>query len=60
VKNITEVHKLSTTNPVVAGNRFAVGRHMDTTVKGFGRVTLDEIMLYEVKDGQIVLEQFFY
>ena len=32
----------------------------DITVKGFGRIKIDEIMLYEVKDGQIVLEQFFY
>jgi hypothetical protein len=60
VKKIEEVHKLYTTHPVVAGNHFAIGRGMDTTVKGFGRVKIDEIILYEVKDGQIVLEQFFY
>jgi hypothetical protein len=29
-------------------------------VQGFGRIQINEIMLYEVKDGQIVLEQFFY
>jgi predicted ester cyclase len=44
----------------VGGNHFAVGREMDITVKGFGRIKMDEIMLYEVKDGQIVSEQFFY
>jgi hypothetical protein len=60
VKKIEEVHKLYTTHPVVAGNHFAIGRGMDLTVKGFGRVNIDEIILYEVKDGQIVLEQFFY
>ena len=31
-----------------------------TTVEGFGRIKIDEIMLYEVKDSKIVLEQFFY
>jgi hypothetical protein len=29
-------------------------------VAGIGRRRIDEIMLYEVKDGRIVLEQFFY
>ena len=46
--------------PVVGGDHFSVGRGMDITVEGFGRVKIDQIMLYEVKDGKIVLEQFFY
>jgi hypothetical protein len=33
---------------------------MDFTVEGFGRIQIDELMLYEVRDGKIVLEQFFY
>jgi hypothetical protein len=33
---------------------------MDITVKGFGRIKIDQIMLYEVKEGRIVSEQFFY
>jgi hypothetical protein len=37
-----------------------VGREMDITVQLHGRVQINEIMLYEVKDGEIVLEQFFY
>jgi hypothetical protein len=60
VKNVKEVHKLSTTHPVLGGKHFAVGRLMDFTVEGFGRVKIDEVMVYEVKNGQIVLEQFFY
>ena len=60
VKNIEEVHKLQTGKPIVAGNHFAVARKVDITVKGFGRIKIDEIMLYEVKDGQIISEQFFY
>jgi ketosteroid isomerase-like protein len=60
VKRIEAVHRTYTTEPVVGGNHFAVGREMDITVKGFGRIKMDEIMLYEVKDGQIVSEQFFY
>jgi hypothetical protein len=60
VKRIEAVHKMHTTEPVVAGNYFAVGREMDITVNGFGRIKIEEVMLYEVKDGKIVLEQFFY
>src|SRR5258705_13578014 len=60
VKRITAFHGASTTAPVVGGNHFAVGREMDATVEGHGRIQLNEIMLYEVKDGQIISEQFFY
>jgi ketosteroid isomerase-like protein len=60
VKRITEVHRLSTTEPIVTGNHFAVGREKDLTVEGHGRIQINEIMLYEVRNGEIVLEQFFY
>ena len=60
VKKIEAVHRSYTSAPVIGGNHFAVGRSLDTTVQGLGRVTMDEVMLYEVKDGRIVLEQFFY
>lgn len=60
VSRITALHSASTTEPVVAGNHFAVGRELDITVEGYGRIQINEIMLYEVKNGQIILEQFFY
>jgi hypothetical protein len=60
LKRVEELHGSYTTAPVVGGNHFAVGRGLDITVKGLGRINMDEIMLYEVKDGRIVLEQFFY
>lgn len=60
VKRIEAGHHFYTTEPVVAGNYFAVGREMDFTVQGLGRMQINELMLYEVKDGKIVVEQFFY
>ncbi|HYV90157.1 MAG TPA: SnoaL-like domain-containing protein [Chitinophagales bacterium] len=60
VKRIEAVHGTYTTNPVAGGNHFAVGRGFDLTVQGLGRVKVDEIILYEVKNGEIVMEQFFY
>ena len=60
VKKIEAVHRVFTSEPMVTGNHFTVVREKDLTVKGHGRIQINEIMLYEVKDGQIVLEQFFY
>ena len=60
VKRIEAVHSARTTAPLVAGNHFTVGRSKDITVQGHGRIQINEIMLYEVKNGQIISEQFFY
>jgi len=60
VKRIEAVHSAYTSEPIVAGNHFAVGRDIDITVQGLGRLQINQIMMYEVKDGEIVLEQFFY
>jgi hypothetical protein len=60
VSQVEAVHASSTTEPVVAGNFFAVGRELDMTVRGAGRTQMNEVMVYEVKCGQIVSEQFFY
>lgn len=57
---VEEMHGGYSTDPVVAGNHFSVGMGMDVTMKGMGRSKMDEIALYEVKDGKIVKEQFFY
>jgi len=46
--------------PQIAGNHFAVAMGMDVTMKGQGRMKMDEIAVYEVKNGKIVKEQFFY
>jgi hypothetical protein len=60
VGRIEAVHSTYTSEPLVCGNHFTVAREKDITVKPHGRIQIKEIMLYEVKDGQIILEQFFY
>lgn len=60
VKRIKALHSAYTSEPIVSGNHFAVGREVDITTQEFGRIQINQIMLYEVKDGQIVSEQFFY
>jgi SnoaL-like domain len=57
---VQEMHGGFTSEPVVAGNFFSVAMGMDATMKGVGRTQMDEIAVYEVKDGKIVREQFFF
>lgn len=57
---VEEMHGGYSTEPVVAGNHFTIGMGMDVTMKGAGRMNMDEVAVYEVKDGKIVKEQFFY
>ena len=57
---VEEMHGGFSGEPIVAGNHFAVAMGMDVTMKGQGRMNMDEICVYEVKDGKIVKEQFFY
>lgn len=57
---VEEMHGGWAGEPIVGGNHIAVAMGMDVTVKGAGRMKMEEICLYEVKDGKIVKEQFFY
>jgi hypothetical protein len=57
---VEEMHGGWVTEPIVAGNFISFGMGMDVTFKGLGRMQMDEIAVYEVKDGKIVKEQFFY
>ena len=57
---VEEMHGGYTTAPVVGGKFFSVGMGMDCTMKGMGRINMEEIAVYEVQDGKIVKEQFFF
>jgi hypothetical protein len=56
---VEQMHGCSVSAPLVAGNAIALTLTLDATMKGRGRVKLEEICAYEVKDGKIVSEQFF-
>jgi len=56
-----EVHGTKYSDPMVADNHFAVNIWMDTTHKPSGqRSEMNELAVYQVKDGKIWREQFFY
>ncbi|HRI78344.1 MAG TPA: nuclear transport factor 2 family protein [Cyclobacteriaceae bacterium] len=57
---IEERHGGSFSDPVVGGRYFSAAMVLDATFKGQGRMKLEEICVYEVKEGKIVREQFFF
>ncbi|HEU5289876.1 MAG TPA: nuclear transport factor 2 family protein [Cyclobacteriaceae bacterium] len=59
-ESIQEMHGGYTNEPQVAGNFFTCIMGVDVTMKGQSRMKIDEVALYEVSNGKIVREQFFY
>ncbi|MBC8047170.1 MAG: nuclear transport factor 2 family protein [Fimbriimonadaceae bacterium] len=57
---IEERHGGSFSDPIIGGKYFSIAMVLDATIKGQGRMVMEEICLYEVKDGKIVLEQFYF
>jgi len=53
-------HGVEIDGPVVAGNHFSCTMKMDVTMKGAPRMINEEVGVFQVKDGKIVSEQFFY
>ena len=58
--NLVEVHGGSVSDPVIADGWFSVAMGLDATYKDMGRVAMKEIAVYQVRDGKITHEQFFY
>jgi hypothetical protein len=57
---VEEMHDGWCSEPLVGGNYISFAMGMDVTMKGMGRMKMEEICVYEVKDGKIVKEQFFF
>ena len=57
---IEERHGGSVSDPLVAGNYFSIAWSMEVTMKGMGRMTMEEICVYKVENGKITSEEFFY
>jgi hypothetical protein len=55
-----EFHGAEISEPIIAGNHFALTWSLDATMKGRGRQHMEEVCVYKVEDGKITLEQFFY
>ncbi len=57
---VEQVHSSTVSEPIIAGNTFAVAAILDLTLKGIRRVPMEELAVYEVDDGKVIKEQFFY
>jgi len=57
---VEKIHGCTASAPLVAGNAIAMTLAMDVTMKGQGRMKIEEVAVYEInKDGKIASEQFF-
>lgn len=57
---VEEVHSVEISDPVCGGNHFSCSMDIDVTYKGAPRSKMSEVCVYEVQDGKIVKEQFFF
>ncbi len=56
-----EIHSTTVSGPYVSGDQFIVRFQMDLTHKESGnRMQMDEVGVYDLEDGKIVCESFFY
>ena len=56
---VTEQHGFEISEPLIAGDSFALTMHIDVTMKGRGRMNHKELCVYEISGGKIVSERFF-
>jgi len=57
---IETTHSYTCSEPIVAGEFFSVVLKQDVTFKGKPRMTLEEVGVFNVRDGKVIKEQFFY
>lgn len=60
INSVEKVHSSTISDPIVSTNFFSCIMDMDVTFKNYGRMPMSEICVYEVKDGKIVSDTFFY
>ncbi len=57
---VEEFHGMEIEGPIVAGNHFTATMKMDITMKGMPRKKDEEVAVFQVENGKIVNEKFFY
>lgn len=58
--SIAEIHHSTISDPIVAQDHFACVMDIDATYKEHGRMAMSEICIYEVNEGKIIKDNFFY
>jgi hypothetical protein len=60
LKGIKEWIRFDVSNPIVSQHHFSIRMYTEVELINNQKIVLDEIIVYEVLDGLIVKEQFFY
>ncbi|HEY4197820.1 MAG TPA: nuclear transport factor 2 family protein [Mucilaginibacter sp.] len=55
----TDIHDVSVSKPIVEGNSFTISRSMNYTIMGRCQAEVNELCVYQVKDGKIISQQYF-
>ncbi|MDX1960243.1 MAG: SnoaL-like domain-containing protein [Leptospiraceae bacterium] len=58
--SMEKFHSVKVSKPLVNGNFFSVAFTWDVTYKGKERTQWSEIGIFEIKNGKIIMERFFY
>jgi ketosteroid isomerase-like protein len=58
--SVQEIHSVYISDPIVTDNFFACTMDIDATYKEHGRNEMNELCVFEIKNGKIVSSQFFY
>ena len=56
---IEKFHNISWSDPLIAGSYFTVILKLEIEFKKIGHKSLEEVCVYQVRNGKIVFEQFF-
>lgn len=59
-QSVAAWHGIAVSKPVLSKDHFSIALKVDLTFKGQKPSSLDEIIVYEVNDGKIVTETFYY
>lgn len=60
LEDVVEFHSNEISEPLVADKHFTSKMNFDVTFKSRGRQQMEEVCVFEVQEGKIVNEQFFY
>ncbi len=55
---LEQVHSIHISNPVIGGESFALAMTVDVSLRGRGRMLIEEVCLYKTANGKIISEQF--
>lgn len=55
-----KIHHYEYTDPLIIDDHFCFKLTVDVTLRGIGRILLEEICMYHVKNDKIIKEEIYY